>query len=63
MPHWFTDLKSSIVPLLMMIMLSMGLTLNLQDFTNAFKQKRAVVTGLILQFSVMPLSALLISFY
>lgn len=62
MPHWFTDLKSSIVPLLMMIMLSMGLTLNLQDFTNAFKQKRAVVTGLILQFSVMPLSALLISF-
>ncbi|MCL1091994.1 bile acid:sodium symporter family protein [Shewanella profunda] len=61
-PNWFTDLKSSIVPLLMIIMLSMGLTLNLQDFANAFKQKRAVVTGLILQFSVMPLSALLISF-
>ena len=33
----------------------------MQDFANAFKQKRAVLTGLVLQFSVMPLSALLIS--
>ena len=61
MPSWFTELKSAIVPLLVIIMLSMGLTLDLQDFANAFKQKRAVLTGLILQFSVMPLSALLIS--
>ena len=61
MPSWFTELKSAIVPLLVIIMLSMGLTLDMQDFANAFKQKRAVLTGLILQFSVMPLSALLIS--
>jgi len=61
MPSWFTELKSAIVPLLVIIMLSMGLTLDMQDFANAFKQKRAVLTGLVLQFSVMPLSALLIS--
>ncbi|HAY93629.1 bile acid:sodium symporter family protein [Shewanella sp.] len=61
MPSWFTELKSAIVPLLVIIMLSMGLTLDLQDFANAFKQKRAVLAGLVLQFSVMPLSALLIS--
>ncbi|MCR4536325.1 bile acid:sodium symporter family protein [Shewanella xiamenensis] len=61
MPAWFSGLKTSIVPLLVVIMLSMGLTLDLQDFTNAFKQKRAVITGLILQFTLMPLSALVIS--
>ncbi|MCL1085505.1 bile acid:sodium symporter family protein [Shewanella glacialipiscicola] len=61
MPSGFVEVKSAIVPLLVVIMLSMGLTLNLFDFANAFKQKRAVLTGLVLQFSVMPLSALLIS--
>lgn len=61
MPSWFTDFKSAIVPLLVIIMLSMGLTLNLQDFSRALSQKRAVFVGLVLQFTVMPLSALLIS--
>lgn len=61
MPAWFVVFKNSIVPLLVVIMLSMGLTLDLQDFANAFKQKRAVITGLILQFTLMPLSALAIS--
>ncbi|BAJ02831.1 bile acid:sodium symporter family protein [Shewanella violacea] len=61
MPQWFTDLKFLIVPLLIIIMLSMGLTLSLDDFSRALKQKRAVLLGLMLQFSIMPMSALLIS--
>lgn len=61
MPAWFGGFQTCIVPLLVVIMLSMGLTLNLQDFANIFKQKRAVFTGLILQFTLMPLSALAIS--
>ncbi|MBE7216725.1 bile acid:sodium symporter family protein [Shewanella benthica] len=61
MPQWFTELKFLIVPLLIIIMLSMGLTLSLDDFSRALNQKRAVLVGLILQFSIMPTSALLIS--
>ncbi|ROR99941.1 BASS family bile acid:Na+ symporter [Sinobacterium caligoides] len=60
-PEWFADLKLMIVPLLIVIMLSMGLTLSLDDFSAAIKQKRAVLVGLILQFSIMPIGALLIS--
>lgn len=60
-PQIFTDFKAAIVPLLIMIMLAMGLTLNLTDFANAFTQKKAVLVGLLLQFTVMPISALAIS--
>jgi BASS family bile acid:Na+ symporter len=55
------DLKSQIVPLLMVIMLSMGLTLTINDFKNLKKYKKAILAGIILQFSVMPLAALLIA--
>ncbi|WP_076408918.1 bile acid:sodium symporter family protein [Shewanella sp. UCD-KL12] len=61
MPQWFVELKFLIVPLLIIIMLSMGLTLNVSDFSSALQQKRAVLVGLLLQFSIMPVSALLIS--
>ncbi|MGO1298594.1 MAG: bile acid:sodium symporter family protein [Vibrio sp.] len=60
-PQWFTDLKIAIVPLLVVIMLSMGLTLRPDDFFNVVKNKRAIGAGLILQFSVMPLTALVVS--
>jgi bile acid:Na+ symporter, BASS family len=60
-PTYFIDLKSQIVPLLMLIMLSMGLTLTFDDFKNLTKYKKAILVGMILQFSVMPVAALLIS--
>ncbi|MCE0493158.1 bile acid:sodium symporter family protein [Vibrio salinus] len=60
-PATFTGLKSNIVPLLMIIMLAMGLTLKPADFANVLKNKKAVTVGLILQFSIMPFVALLIS--
>ncbi|MFM2479608.1 bile acid:sodium symporter family protein [Celerinatantimonas sp. MCCC 1A17872] len=61
-PQLFTPLKGQIVPLLTIIMLSMGLTLRGRDFLNVAHSKRAIITGLILQFTVMPLSAVLISY-
>lgn len=60
-PAHFVDLKSQIVPLLTIIMLAMGLTLKPKDFLNVVTNKKAIGIGLILQFSVMPLAALLIS--
>ncbi|WP_294964327.1 bile acid:sodium symporter family protein [Sulfurimonas sp.] len=60
-PMFFIDLKSQIVPLLMLIMLLMGLTLTFNDFKNLTKYKKAILVGIILQFSVMPIAALLIS--
>jgi BASS family bile acid:Na+ symporter len=54
-------LKAAIVPLLTVIMLTMGLTLSGRDFLNVFKNKKAVAVGLFLQFSIMPVVALSIS--
>ncbi len=60
-PSAFVDHKSQIVPLLTIIMLAMGLTLKPKDFLNVISNKKAIGIGLILQFSVMPITALLIS--
>ncbi|MCG6234471.1 bile acid:sodium symporter family protein [Vibrio furnissii] len=60
-PATFVSLKSQIVPLLTIIMLAMGLTLRPKDFLNVVANKKAIGIGLVLQFSVMPLAALLIS--
>lgn len=60
-PTLFTGLKSLIVPMLMVIMLAMGLTLTVRDFANVVKHKSAIVLGVILQFTVMPALALIIS--
>lgn len=60
-PSVFVDLKSQIVLLLTIIMLAMGLTLKPKDFLNVVTNKKAIGIGLILQFSVMPLAALLVS--
>ncbi|WCN15540.1 bile acid:sodium symporter [Marinomonas mediterranea] len=56
-PDLFVSFKSNIVPLLMVIMLSMGLTLQLDDFRKVLTNRKAVVVGVILQFLVMPISA------
>ncbi|GLQ74417.1 bile acid:sodium symporter family protein [Vibrio penaeicida] len=60
-PHIFVPLKSQIVPLLTIIMLSMGLTLKLEDFRRLSSNVKAVGVGVFLQFSVMPLTAFIIA--
>jgi BASS family bile acid:Na+ symporter len=51
----------AIVPLLTVVMLCMGLTLKPADFIAVGQYKKAFGLGMLLQFSVMPLGALLIS--
>ena len=54
-------LKFLIVPLLAVIMLSMGITLSLDDFKRILRQPFIIFYGALLQFAVMPLSAYIIS--
>ena len=61
-PSLFVDLKTQIVPLLTIIMLAMGISLSAKDFLNVAQHKKAVGVGVVLQFLIMPLTALLISF-
>jgi bile acid:Na+ symporter, BASS family len=60
-PAPFAELKMLIIPLLALIMFSMGLTLCLDDFKRALAMPKLILSGLVLQYSVMPLSALIIS--
>ena len=60
-PALLTQLKSWIIPLLVMVMLSMGLTLTWKDFTRIVSYRNIVMVGVAIQFLVMPLAAWLIS--
>jgi len=60
-PGFFVGFKQSIIPLLMLIMLGMGLTLQWQDFAQVLKQKKAVLTGVFIQYTIMPFAAFVIS--
>lgn len=60
-PAPFADLKPGIIPLLTIIMFSMGLTLSLDDFKRALSMPKLIVSGLLLQYTVMPLTALIIA--
>jgi BASS family bile acid:Na+ symporter len=51
----------AIVPLLTVVMLCMGLTLKPADFVAVGNLKKAFALGMVLQFSVMPLGAVLVS--
>lgn len=61
MPEFFVGGKKLIIPWLGMIMLSMGLTLTLDDFMNLFDKKGAILLGVLIQFSIMPMAAFVIS--
>ncbi|MDV5167762.1 bile acid:sodium symporter family protein [Photobacterium rosenbergii] len=61
-PSLFVELKTQIVPLLTIIMLAMGISLSPKDFLNVAQHKKAVGVGVVLQFLIMPLTALLISY-
>ena len=60
-PSLFLDFKSSIPVLLMIIMLSMGLTLKFDDFSRLSSFSKAMAVGILLQFSVMPCLAFFIA--
>ena len=60
-PQTFVSLKSAIIPLLALIMLSMGMTLTLDDFKRVLKKPKIILIGLLLQFLVMPFAAYAVS--
>jgi len=55
------DLKILIVPLIQIIMFGMGTTLSVADFGRVFKMPWPVFIGFVLQFSVMPLTGLVLA--
>jgi BASS family bile acid:Na+ symporter len=56
-----TGWRGAIVPLLTGVMLCMGLTLTPRDFARVGRYRFAFLAGLVLQFTVMPLMAVLIA--
>ncbi|CZE46868.1 bile acid:sodium symporter family protein [Campylobacter geochelonis] len=60
-PSLFVGLKGYITPLLMLIMLGMGLTLEFEDFYKVIKKKKALVAGVCLQFIIMPFLAFILA--
>lgn len=52
--------SSLIIPLLMLIMFGMGTTMSIHDFTGVFKMPKAILAGLICQFTIMPIVGLLL---
>ena len=60
-PSLFVAFKSWIVPLLAIVMFGMGLSLRISDFKRALSMPRLIISGVALQYSIMPIGALLIS--
>jgi BASS family bile acid:Na+ symporter len=61
LPAPFQALKPGIVPLLAIIMLSMGLTLGIDDFRRALKRPGIIGLTMLLQYGVMPFAAYVIA--
>ncbi len=53
--------RDSIIPLLAMIMFCMGLTLRLADFKRVWNNPQPIALAIIVQFSVMPLAAIVLA--
>jgi len=53
-PQYWSDLTFLIIPLLSLIMFSMGLTLRAEDFFRIFKNLKIICLGVLLQFLLMP---------
>lgn len=65
-PHYFItvgDYKTSgiLTPLMQIIMFGMGTSLSVADFSGVARMPRGVVVGILAQFTIMPLIALLIT--
>jgi BASS family bile acid:Na+ symporter len=60
-PQPFAVMKPAIIPLLAIIMLGMGMTLNIDDFRRVVSRPVIVLVGLILQFLIMPFTAYILA--
>ncbi|OGV35354.1 MAG: hypothetical protein A2020_06440 [Lentisphaerae bacterium GWF2_45_14] len=60
-PHAFTWAKAFLPVMLGLIMLGMGLTLELSDFSNVFKHGKALFIGIAAQYLIMPFLGYLVS--
>ncbi len=58
---WFSQWRSSIVPMLMVVMLGMGLTLKASDFLDVLKKAWIILIGVGIQYTVMPAAAFFLS--
>jgi BASS family bile acid:Na+ symporter len=63
-PAWFTawggfDLRKTIGPLVQVTLFGMGMTLTFGDFRRVLRMPKAIGLGMVLQFSILPLGALL----
>jgi BASS family bile acid:Na+ symporter len=59
-PQYWSDISFLIVPLLSVVMFSMGLTLTIEDFLKIFKNFKIVCLGILLQFLIMPILGFLL---
>lgn len=59
-PEWFTAAKPAIVPLLGIVMLGMGMSLRIVDFTDVLRRPGVLALGVGLQYGVMPVAAWII---
>lgn len=57
----FAQLQSLIVPLLALVMFVMGLTLSSEDFKRVLVMPTPIAIGVILQFLVMPFTAMILA--
>ncbi len=57
----FAQLQSLIVPLLALVMFVMGLTLSSEDFKRVLVMPTTIAIGVILQFLVMPFTAMILA--
>jgi BASS family bile acid:Na+ symporter len=60
-PELFRSYESWIVPLLSVVMFGMGLTLHLSDFGYMLQIPRLIFAGIALQYTIMPLTAVVLS--
>ena len=62
-PEGWQNLENLVIPLLSIVMFSLGLTLKVKDFFNIFKKVKIIFLGLFLQFFFMPLIGFLLIFF
>src|SRR5699024_12387012 len=60
-PMQLSTLSSCVPYLLGIVMLGMGLTIDPKDFKIVFQAPRSVIIGVVLQYTIMPLTAFLIA--
>jgi len=62
LPQLFNPFQSAIVPLLSLVMFGMGLTLHLSDFSYVLQMPRLIFGGIVLQYTIMPITAVALSY-